>query len=74
LQSNSGTMQARRPLVTRMLTFGAVYRAEAANNSAVHGPSRTGAAFFKRLGNSNIASLARPSNYAPTTTWARGRI
>jgi hypothetical protein len=75
LQSNSRTMQARRPQVTRMLKFGVVGRTgAAASNSAAHWPSSTRPASFNRLGNSNLTSLVRPSNYAPSTMWVWGRI
>jgi hypothetical protein len=74
LQGNSRTMQARRPQVTRMLKFGVVGRTGAANNSAVHWPSSNRAASLNQSGNSNIASLVRPSNYEPSTMRVWGRI
>lgn len=73
MQSDSTTMQAKRPQATRMLKFGIVACTGAANNAAVHWTARRGVVSVKQLGKFNIASLARLNHYALRTTsvWSR---
>lgn len=74
MQSDSTTMQAKRPQATRMLKFGVVDSTGAANSTAVHWASRRGAVSLKQLGKLNIASLARLNHYALRTPSVWGRI
>ena len=74
LQSDSTTMQAKRPQATRMLKLAIVACTGAANNTAVHWTARRGVVSLKQLGKLNLASQARLNHYALRTTSVWGRI